>query len=318
MNAAVIDANLLFAVTGALGAYLIWTGLTFWEKKAEKTDLDRVSDLLDAGHLSYTRQNFFRTARRYGLEAAIGQANLNVTRPVFLRDGLILMAVLMAGGWIASNNIVVSAVLGGISWFAYLMWLFERRDRQGLEYEEALADMADRMASGAAIHTVIRDTLDHAIRMAPPIVRPDFEQILTGLNQGAKFDEAVQEVKKKRHSSSLNLLLDTLESWEYRGSAVPLSDVLHPLTDTIRSRQRARQKVSADLRTQKSTLYIITASPFVFMTAMRLFFPDSRDAYRTPLGTFFLVLSIATACVGYIVGNRVLNSAGKVLEIGNE
>ncbi len=62
----------------------------------------------------------------------------------------------------------------------------------------------------------------------------------------------------------------------------------------------------------------ITASPFVFMIAMRLFFPDSREAYQTPLGTFFLILSIATACVGYIVGNKVLNSAGKVLEIGGE
>ena len=95
----------------------------------------------------------------------------------------------------------------------------------------------------------------------------------------------VQEVKKKRHSTSLNLLLDTLETWEYKGSAVPLADVLHPLTETIRSRMRARQKIAADLQTQKSTLYIITASPFVFMIAMRLFFPDSREAYQTLLGT---------------------------------
>ncbi len=228
------------------------------------------------------------------------------------------MAVLMAAGWIASNNIVVMLTLGGISWFAYIMWLFERRDKQGLEYEEALADMADRMASGAAIHTVIRDTLYPAIRMAPAIVKADFELILTNLNQGAKFEEATQEVKKKRHSTSLNLLLDTLETWGYKGSAVPLADVLHPLTETIRSRMRARQKVNADLQTQKSTLYIITASPFVFMIAIRLFFPDSREAYQTPLGTFFLILSIATACVGYIVGNKVFNSAGKVLEIGGE
>ena len=318
MNNAIIDTNLLFAIVGALGAFLIWTGLTYREKKAEQTDLDRVSALLDADKLSYKRQNFIKTARKYGLETAIGQANLNVSKAVFIRDGMIIMAVLMAAGWIASNNIVVMLTLGGISWFAYIMWLFERRDKQGLEYEEALADMADRMASGAAIHTVIRDTLDHAIRMAPAIVKTDFELILTNLNQGAKFEEAVQEVKKKRHSTSLNLLLDTLETWEYKGSAVPLADVLHPLTETIRSRMRARQKVSADLQTQKSTLYIITASPFVFMIAMRLFFPDSREAYRTPLGTFFLILSIATACVGYIVGNKVLNSAGKVLEIGGE
>ena len=326
MNNAIIDTNLLFAIVGALGAFLIWTGLTYREKKAEQTDLDRVSALLDADKLSYKQQNFIKTARKYGLETAIGQANLNVSKAVFIRDGMIIMAVLMAAGWIASNNFVVMLTLGGISWFAYIMWLFERRDKQGLEYEEALADMADRMASGAAIHTVIRDTLDHAIRMAPAIVKTDFELILTNLNQGAKFDEAIQEVKKKRHSTSLNLLLDTLETWEYKGSAVPLADVLHPLTETIRSHMRARQKVNADLQTQKSTLYIITASPFVFMIAMRLFFPDSREAYQTPLGTFFLIpvllgmilkgsfltvalLATGAAVFGFITPDRKIVSA---------
>ena len=78
MNNAIIDTNLLFAIVGALGAFLIWPGLTYREKKAEQTDLDRVSALLDADKLSYKQQNFIKTARKYGLETAIGQANLNV------------------------------------------------------------------------------------------------------------------------------------------------------------------------------------------------------------------------------------------------
>ena len=315
MNGAVVDTNLLFAIVGALGAFLIWSGLTFREKKTEKTDLDRVAELLDADSLSYKKGNFIKTARSYGLEVALAQANLNVSKAVFIRDGFIIMGVLMGIGWITSHNIVVMCVLGGISWFAYTLWLYDRRDKKGLEYEEAIADLSDRMASGASLDNSLRGMIGHAVSLAPSAVKDDFELIYRNLMQGATFSEATNEVRKKRHSSSLNLLLDTLAIWDRKGTSIPLVKVLQPLTETIRSRQRARQRVNADLQTQKSTLYIITASPFVFMVAMRLFFPDSREAYQTPLGTFFLILSIATACLGYILGSKILNSAAKVLEI---
>ena len=75
MNNAIIDINILFAIVGALGAFLIWTGLTYREKKVEQTDLDRVSALLETDKLAYKQQNFIRTVRKYGLETAIGQAN---------------------------------------------------------------------------------------------------------------------------------------------------------------------------------------------------------------------------------------------------
>ncbi|MBQ6520187.1 MAG: type II secretion system F family protein [Anaerolineaceae bacterium] len=318
MTGGVIDTNLLFAIVGALGAYLVWMGFTYREKKVEQTDLERVSSLLETDKFAYKQEGFLRSARKYGLENAIGQANLNVTKQVFIRDGFIIMAVLMGAGWIASHNLVVMIVLGVISWFAYIMWLFERRDKKGLEYEEALADIADRMASGASMDQTLRGTIGHAVELAPSVLKPDFELIYRNLLQGATFAEATDEVKKKRHSSSLNLLFDTLAMWDKKGTAIPLMEVLKPLTETIRSRMRARQRVNADLQTQKSTLYIITASPFVFMIAMRLFFPDSKEAYQTPLGTFFLVLSIGTACLGYVLGNKVLNSASKVLEISEE
>ncbi|MBQ6517596.1 MAG: type II secretion system F family protein [Anaerolineaceae bacterium] len=309
------NTEIVLALCGALGVFLVYAGIFFREKKTEKTDLDRVSELLDADNLAYKKSGFIKTARSYGLEVALGQANLNVTKEVFIRDGCIIMAVLAAAGWITSHNIVVMAVLAGIAWFAYLLWLFDRRDKVSLEYEEALADVADRMASGASLDNSLIGMIRHTVSLAPSIVRPDFELIHKNLVQGATFAEATAEVRRKRHSSSLNLLLDTLAMWDRKGTSIPLVKVLQPLTETIRARQRARQRVNADLQTQKSTLYIITASPFVFMVAMRLFFPDSREAYQTPEGTFFLVLSIATACVGYIVGNKILNSAAKVLEI---
>ena len=267
MTGGVIDTNLLFAIVGALGAYLVWMGFTYREKKVEQTDLERVSSLLETDKFAYKQEGFLRSARKYGLENAIGQANLNVTKQVFIRDGFIIMAVLMGAGWIASHNLVVMIVLGVISWFAYIMWLFERRDKKGLEYEEALADIADRMASGASMDQTLRGTIGHAVELAPSVLKPDFELIYRNLLQGATFAEATDEVKKKRHSSSLNLLFDTLAMWDKKGTAIPLMEVLKPLTETIRSRMRARQRVNADLQTQKSTLYIITASPFVFMIA---------------------------------------------------
>lgn len=315
MSDPLLNTNLLFSIIGALGAFLIWAGFTFQEKKVEKTNLDRVSELLDADSLSYKSSGFIKTARTYGLEVALGQANLNVTKQVFIRDGCIIMGVLMGVGWITSHNFVIMLVLGVIAWFAYTLWLYDRRDKVGLEYEEALADIADRMASGASLDNTLRGMIGHAVGLAPSVVKPDFELIYRNLMQGATFAEATADVRKRRHSSSLNLLLDTLAMWDRKGTSIPLVRVLQPLTETIRSRQRARQRVNADLQTQKSTLYIITASPFVFMIAMRLFFPDSREAYQTPLGTFFLVLSIGTACLGYILGNKTLNSAAKVLEI---
>ena len=96
MNNAIIDTNLLFAIVGALGAFLIWTGLTYREKKAEQTDLDRYR----AANLAAGTLNILVTLQIHGSRRSVHSiveysgklVNENTTPepeivPIFMNEG---------------------------------------------------------------------------------------------------------------------------------------------------------------------------------------------------------------------------------------
>ena len=315
MGEPLINTGLFLAVVAGLGVFFIFLGFTYKKPEKTKTDLENMMSLLDTEELAYKQGGFWKTARKFGLEVALKQADLNVSRSVFIRDGMIFMVAAMAIGYVVGGNITVSIFLGAASWAAYIYWLYERRDKKRIEYEDAIADMSERMASGAELTGTLQGMIAHSCTLAPDILYDDFNEINQLLSSGATFEEATKNVKEKRNSSMLNLLLDTLEMWSKQGTTIPLVEVLNPLTVTIRSRMRARTKMNTELNQQKNTLLIIVFAPLAYMLIMRVAFAGAAEAYKTPIGTLLVFISLAISCIGFLIGQKILSSTSKVFEI---
>ena len=87
----------------------------------------------------------------YGLDRAIKQADLPVSKTSFIRVGIIGFLGGFAIFYAMLGGIITAIFAGLMIVLLYIRWLFMRRDRLAMEYEEALADAAASMAVGARL-----------------------------------------------------------------------------------------------------------------------------------------------------------------------
>ena len=127
--------------------------------------------------------DFFRSVSKRGLDVTLAQADLDVTPAGCVRTGILLGLVGLAGGYLVSGGLIVAAFTTVGSVVLYVYWLQWRRDEKRLEYEEALADMCDRISAGATLTSTLQGAMNHAAETAPEIVKEDFNYIASQLTQ---------------------------------------------------------------------------------------------------------------------------------------
>jgi Flp pilus assembly protein TadB len=305
--------NYLLALCAALGIFFIVISPRIAFARKSST-VDRVSKLMESGTEQFSK-SFVTNVRRNGLAVALAQADLDVTPAGFYRTGLIVAAAAGAGTYVMTNGIAVAVFIGMASILMYLNWLFWRRDKKKMAYEEGLADIADAMAAGALISNTIKGAITHAASLAPEAVRDDFLTISSSIQQGATIPEAFAEAQKKRQSYSLEMLSDILYMWSIRGTSVPLSQVLGPLTKTIRRMAAARRRMESELSGKRTQMIFVAVFPFFMVFFMRSMFPGFAEVFASPFGQLIQLASYSISAGGYVLSERVLGNVRRVIDI---
>jgi Flp pilus assembly protein TadB len=261
---------------------------------------------------------FLKTAWSRGLDAAIGQADLPVTAAGFIRFGLLLTLVgfaitfVMTGGWLVSLFVAAGSLI------LYIYWLHWRRDEKRLEYEEALADMCDRISAGAMLTATLQGAMTHAADVSPEILKEDFNYIAGQLSQGASIRQAIDPIIHRRKSYALELIKETLEVWALRGAAISLQDVLHPLSQTIREISATRRRMVSELSGVRRQMMIVAIAPLFFVAILRVSSPALSNVYNSALGQIMQIVAYAISAVGFLLGQRLVMNVQKFLEIESE
>ncbi len=305
--------NYILALCAALGIFFIVISPRIAFARKSST-IDRVSKLMESGEIQFSK-SFVTNVRRSGLVVALAQADLDVTPAGFYRTGMIVAVAAGAGTYVMTNGIAVAFFIGFASILMYLNWLFWRRDKKKMAYEEGLADVADAMAAGALISNNLKGAISHAAGMAPEAVRSDFLSISSSIQQGATIPEAFAEVRKKRQSYSLDMLADILYMWSLRGTTVPLSEVLGPLTKSIRKMSAARRRMESELSGKRTQMIFVAVFPFFMVFFMRSLFPGFAEVFASPFGQLIQLASYSISAGGYVLSERVLGAVRKVIDI---
>jgi Flp pilus assembly protein TadB len=282
---------------------------------SKRSTVDRVAKMIQKGPDELAGRSFFKNVRKHGFAIALVQAGLDITPMGFYRTGAVIAAVAGLAAYVLTGGYAVAGFVAIISIMLYLNWLFWRRDNNRMLYEEGLADVADAMAAGALITNTIKGSITHAAQLAPPAVREDFQHISSMITQGASIPEAFAEPRERRQSYSLDLLADTLFIWSTRGTTIPLSQVLNPLTKTIREMSSERRRMESELMGTRYQMILVAAFPFFMVFFMRTAFPDFRDFFTTEMGQLFQLISYSISTIGYVMAERVLGGVRKVLDV---
>lgn len=264
-------------------------------------------------------RGFQETIMVYGLDRAIKQADLPVTKAGFIRIGMIGFLAGFALFYAMLGGIITAFFAGLMIILLYIRWLFMRRDRLAMEYEEALADAAASMAVGARLGGgTAHGAISNAAQYAPDWVANDLEMVARRLVQGEDLATAFQPVQLRRQSPMLNILVNTLVGWDRFGSERPLEEVLEPLTETIRENASTRKKATADLTGVRTQMQVLAVAPFVLAALMRFTSVDYARFYSTFWGEMTMMGSFLLSVIGVIVGERMLNEVNQLMIIGGE
>jgi Flp pilus assembly protein TadB len=259
--------------------------------------------------------DFFRSVQERGLETTLAQADLDVTPAGFIRTGILLGLLGLAFGFLVSGGIVVSAFTGVASVVLYVYWLQWRRDERRLVYEEALADMCDRISAGATLTSTLQGAMNHAAETAPEIVKEDFNYIASQLTQTASVKTSFTDVVKRRGSYSLALMADTLEVWSMRGATISLQEVLSPLSSTIRAIAMEGRRMNSELTRARWQLFIVAIAPAGFVLLLRLTSPSMDRVYASITGQIVQIAAYSIAAAGFLVGQRTMRRVRRVMEV---
>jgi len=309
--------NLLLAFITGVGILLIFLAFSTQRRPSGFDRIERLSrGYAAAGEAPPDPDDdFVRTLRKRGLAAAITQADLPVTPAGFLRVGIAISLLAFLIAYLLSGALIVSGFVGVLGFVLYVQWLFQRRDSHRLEFEEALADLCDRLGVGAQLYGTLKGTVTHAAEMAPEPVKDDFSYIASQITGGASLRAAFEAVQRARASYSLDLLVDTLAVWQDRGATIPLHEILDPLSTTIRETASERKRMFAELSLARNQMRLVALAPLIFVGLLRLSSPAMARVYASFPGQMVQMSAYAIALVGFVLGQRALASVARVLEI---
>lgn len=309
--------SIFLSFLGAVGVFLIVLSLTH---KRKPGGFDRIARL--TGENEGVRQfpadpgeGPLKTFRKQGLAAAIAQADLPVTPTGFIRVGLIIDLLAFLATFLLTGAIGVSILMGFIGLILYVQWLYQRRDGKRIEYEEALADMCDRLGVGAQLYGSLKGAMSHAAEMAPWVAKEDFVYITGQITSGASIHGAFEEVQRARRSYSLDLLVDTLAVWSKRGATIPLQQILSPLSTTIRETASERRRMHSELSGVRNQMRIVAVAPVILVALLRFSSPALAQIYASPSGELIQMAAYLLALVGFLLSTQALAKVARVLEI---
>lgn len=294
--------NILIAAFGALGILAIYWTLTM----REKADLQRLRDDVEAGRVREEMPLFAR------LEMYLKQAQVDVSTGEFLRTAILLGLAVGAAAFILTEvwGLAILGFVVGASF--YWSFLIERRDQKRAEFQTSLADVIALMIESFTTSQGLGAAFENIAKHGPPIVRKDFEWMLSQMSAGRRREEVLREWADMRRDDILDMIVETLLIQQEKGGNAEI--LLRGLYDSVESRVNIRLRIAAEQLAPKWEVRA-TALLIVGLTLFgRLTNPAYLTFWRTGFGGLTLIVAWGISLIGYYWANYIITSSSRVQE----
>ena len=244
--------------------------------------------------------------RKFTLQDMIFQAGLKISRRDFIRNQIIVGAVVGVIVFILQVPLLYSIVFGVAA--GYLLprfYLSRKRKKYQSRFLDELPNAVEAIVRGVKSGLPLNDSMRLVAKEAKEPIKSEFQRILDQQAVGKSMTEAIQILLDRVPVSEVNFFVVVISGQQQAGGN--LSEALGTLSRVLRNRKKMKQKVKAMSSEAKASAGIIGSLPFIVAILVSLTTPGYLlPLVQTSIGMIWLGVAVIMLAIGTFIMNRMI------------
>jgi tight adherence protein B len=240
------------------------------------------------------------------LQARIYQAGMKLKPAAFIRNSVILGALLFVVTFVMQVDLIYCLVFGLAG--GYLlprMYLSRRRKQYQNAFLDELPNAVEAIVRGVKSGLPLNDSMRLVAREAKEPIKSDFQRVLDQQSMGKSIQEAVQSLYERVPLSEVNFFVVVIGVQSQSGGN--LSEALGNLARVLRNRKKMKMKVKAMSSEAKASAGIIGSLPIIVAILVSLTTPSYLlPLIETDVGKICLGVAALLMFMGGFIMNRMV------------
>ncbi len=284
--------NLIAAIFGGTGVYLIFNGLTgVFGPNSKSLSLD-----------DEIKKNA-RPGFQPRIEALLYQARAPISYGEFMATSLAIGVLVAAAFFFITRGLLVTIVglLSGT--LIYYLYLGDRRDRIGIEYENAQPEVADIIAASFRSKGYnLQAVLNQVIENGPEIAREDWIRLAAALESHHLDQAVIGRVLEYRNSPGLWRIVEAIRL--FRNDLERLAPLMDKVKRDLSQEVAIEREIHAEMVGPRRQLMYVALMPAVLLVIFILFSPEIGAFYSSLLGQMVMIAVLGASVGIYALGVR--------------
>ncbi len=244
--------------------------------------------------------------KRVPLQDQIYQAGLKTKRGAFVRNQVIVGAVIFVACFVLQVQLLFALVFGVAG--GYLlprMFLGNRRKSYQAAYLDELPNAIEAIVRGVKSGLPLNDSMRLVAKEAKEPIKSEFQRVLDQQSIGKSMGEAVTVLYDRVPLAEVNFFIVVITVQQQAGGN--LSEALGNLARVLRNRKKMKQKVKAMSSEAKASAGIVGSLPFVVAILVSLTTPGYlMPLIETPIGQIWFGIAVLLMGTGIFIMNRMV------------
>ena len=196
-------------------------------------------------------------------------------------------------GWLIVRNLIAAAVGGVVGLLLPRLWVGMTRSRRRKQFNAQLVDALMMLTSSLRAGLSVLQGFEVLVEEMGPPMSQEVGLVFKEIKMGISFEDALAHLKVRMPSEDLALVVTAILVARETGGDV--TTVFARLVETIRDRQKVKEKIKTLTLMPRMQGLIMAVLPFVFGILAVSFNPRYFDILmRDPMGN--VILAIAGGC----------------------
>jgi Flp pilus assembly protein TadB len=288
--------NLVAAIFGGAGVYLIFTGFTG-------------NLFLSSGKRSLqgTNERASRTYSQARIEAVLYQARAPISYAEFMATSLAIGILIAAAFFFITRGLLVTvvALLSGTG--VYYLYLIDRRDRIRIEYEKVQPEVADIIAAAFRSRGYnLPAVLNQVIESGPEVAREDWIRLAAAFESRHLDDRAISQVLEYRNSPGLWRIVEALRL--FRDDLERLAPLMEKIKRDLSQEVAIEREIVTEMVGPRKQLMYVAMMPTALLVIFILFSPEIGAFYASLVGQIVMIAVLGASALIYALGVRAANN----------
>jgi len=248
-----------------------------------------------------------KTNKRVPLQALIFQAGMKIKARDFIRNQIIIGAVVFGVLFMIQVPALYALIFGAAAGYVLPRWyLGRRRKSYQSKFLDELPNAVEAIVRGVRSGLPLNDTVRLVAKEAKEPVKSEFTRVLDQQSVGKSMGEAVLILFDRVPVPEVNFFIVVITVQQQAGGN--LSEALGNLARVLRNRKAMKMKIKAMSSEAKASAGIIGSLPFVVATLVSIVSPAYLvPLYSTTTGQMWLGIAAVMLTMGVMVMRKMVS-----------